>query len=831
MFKPAVNSAPHIIDTNEILLPFLDRPEEVEELIFKTPCNASLAKRLSALFDAQDATGMELRQILVATSREELGDARWVRQLRALLQTLKPGLWPELEHTLGAEGLSRSDDSTCHASTSSSPNTSIRMGNSQRKSADATPSSSTPQPAATAQPALAWPSMSASEEDDDKTPMSASQPAVASRGYFISEDGTPVVSTGSGAPTEPKKPVSVVQGHRHQPSFGATDHPNRSTHSAAKGLPDAISLRDIKPAPIRKDSSNNAAGVSTPSAEKQLRASRPLGTPVVDDTELLSPQKSKYSFARTFEGPTLANAREGMRPKAYSMTQYSSNVEQVRLDRGRGGDISPCELAARLEEQGEEKPASLGVLEDGRTKHPFAVVKKNPLSVAALHPAVGLTPATKMQRSSSFQSIDEAEDGDDEQVQEDGSASAKPTPHLGVQAAPLRPAVEALPHLQIPYALETKPRLSQVLDDHCSTEAHSQDSPTIRPFRSAGGSGFALGGGFFKPLSSHSRRASTSSSSSATGSTLSPQRTGERKEVSWSPQIYRRPGGFSSFSRDLTSAKHGRSRSESGASAMSTGSQAIASSEGTPVSDYFASFEDDDGLDTPELDTVDDSDDECFDGFVRPKKLDRRIPAGDLGLDFGDGINEESTDVFSGSSAASSSSANSPISPIFSPPTGGQSTPRRRRSQDTVTPPLSPRGLRSKDHIIIPVSPGAERSRTEVMASLVNNARFESISRRARSAIGPESWDKATHYLSHAERQEVNDKQLLEYLAVECFRLVDLDSHDRKEREKAEEVVCEDLEAYTKRWEAFHDVLDGLGVPPSSIKEAERRCAPGSILY
>lgn len=793
--------------SDNVLLPFIDRPAEVEELLFSTPCNASLGNRIRAIKANRGSQGSELYRTLVEVTREELGDLAWVDQIRHLVDDLKPGLWPELEHTLGAEGLSRL--STSFQSTSQRPSAASSTEQPLRSGAlpnNLTGASSPTQngDSALTRERLAWP-MARHESDSDNTPMP--NPGV-STDYF------PRFSNAA----------DHVQGHRHQPSFSSSTETGKAPQVSSSKVPSSIDLDGARTPLIRQASSNMPAGVNTPSAQKQLRNARPLSTPTVDDSELLSPQKSKYSFARTFEGPTLANARKGLRPKAYSMTQYASNVEQTRLDKGREGDIPPCKIAAELEEKGEEKPASLGVLEDGRTKHPFAAPRKNPL-VVALHPAVGLTPASTLRRSRSSQgSKSGSEDSDASssgtRTRRSSSGATQLTPDR-----PLPPAVHSLPHLQIPSG---PPKEHSALSTQSADRARSQSSDadfTTSHLRSpVGGSGFALGGGFFKQQKpALPRRSSMISPMLSAPSPKTSLKSGERKEVSWSPEIYRRQGGFASFSRDMTAAKrmHGRTRSESGASALSTGSQVIASSEGTPISDYSGSFDDNESLRTPELDTVDEAASEAATDHSGKGKI---MPTGDLGLDFGDGVNEDAGDAFA--TSPPDSSAASPLSQDGE----GPSTPRRRRSDANMTPPLSPRGLRQSDHIIIPVSPGAERSRSEVMTSLLRNPRFESISQLANSSIGEAAWERAKFFLSHAERQRVNDKQLLETLATEHFGLVDLDSTDRDERAKAEEIICEDLEAYTKRWEAFHELLEGLGVPLSSISEAERRCAPGSIL-
>ncbi|CAO1630337.1 unnamed protein product [Sympodiomycopsis kandeliae] len=776
---PAVRPSADGVD-QRVLLPFLERPVEVDELLFHTPCNSQLAIRLHSFFEGRGPNGKELRNTLLSVDRDQMGDSVWIAQVRRLTETSKPELWHQLEQTLGAEGVCSHDNKD----SLSIPRPTVSFKPDEEETEPSSSSSRQPlnSPRATVNVADGVNEASSRETNNDQF-TDVLHPKEAASGRSTTQSDTSITDNSS----------RFFQ-HRHQPCMASS----WTFSSAADGN------ERTKPLVARDGASNNAAGGSKPSASKEMRTARPLSTRMVDDAELLSPQKSKYSFARTFEGPTLANARGGTRPKSYSMTQYSSNVEQSRLDLGREGEVIPCEVAAELEQKGAEKPVNLGVLNDGRTKHPFAGQTRNPSLVASFHPAVGLTPASpKLAAESDNESHS---DGDCSQNQSiigqtrheashpDSSTSTASTPHSG--------STQSIPQNQ-----------GDRSDPTVTEPSHNPSRPSV----SSRGSGFALS---YKSLH---RRSSTNTVSPSKQPVLSGSQRGQHKEVPWSPDGYSRPGGFVTFSEDSAAAKARRTRSISdmGPSLPSTSSQAPRA-HGTAVfsksdkrNQYLATHTSNQPLT-----------DEASGGRAGSTDTARGLPPGEFGLDFGDGVNEESREAFVTAPLASPHVRTYSDTQIWAAP----ESPSRCSDEHAFEAPLSPRGLRGLDHIIIPVSPGAERSRSQFIGSVLESESFEKIAVKARCAIGNSAWQKATFLLTRAERQALNDKELLEQLATNCFGLVDLDAVDLKEREDAEKLVCEDLEAYTRKWEAFHDLLKGLGVPLSSISEAERRCSPGSIM-
>lgn len=363
---------------------------------------------------------------------------------------------------------------------------------------------------------------------------------------------------------------------------------------------------------------------------------------------------------------------------------------------------------------------------------------------------------------------------------------------------------------------------------------------TTGPQRSnfgASDSGFTLGGGFMKKPTAQTPPGPATPSPKSSLHTTAPPVPG-----SSAPKIHRRPGGFSSFSQELDAIKRARARATSDA-AFSSGSQAVASSDGTPPSDFDILSPDSParaggglGADPNNSNTSgighlslgrlgrvgeaeeegDENGDDQHLGRGAASALRGDVPEGELGIDFGDEQEENNNGKF-----------------LLSP--SGPATVKLPTGASPQSPPRSgtnARGLRPTDHIIIPVAPGGPQSRPQALQALLRSEDLQPLLRDVViPAIGAPAWSRAFHLLADVERSESSDRELLERLAKRCFSLVDLDAEHPAARAKAEEVVCEDVEGYVKRWKAFERFIDeGLGVPPTSVAEAQRRCAPGELV-
>nr|CDI54445.1 putative protein [Melanopsichium pennsylvanicum 4] len=111
-FDSSVNI--HAISDNGVLLPFLDRPSEVKELLFDTKANESLMTRICRLFGGDlerptqrglDERWDEMLELLIELDRPLLDDEDWLARLESLVMERSPALWAQLARCLGADGL------------------------------------------------------------------------------------------------------------------------------------------------------------------------------------------------------------------------------------------------------------------------------------------------------------------------------------------------------------------------------------------------------------------------------------------------------------------------------------------------------------------------------------------------------------------------------------------------------------------------------------------------------------------------------------------------------------------------------------------------------
>lgn len=508
---------------------------------------------------------------------------------------------------------------------------------------------------------------------------------------------------------------------------------------------------------------------------KELSFHRPQSQPSLDDAELFNPQKSKYSFARSFQGLTMMDARRNPRPKAYSTTQYSSDREKNRIQMGQQAVIPPYEVAAALEAEGKPKPKSLGVLEDGRTCHPSAGMPSKPSTVAAFRLSLGLSPGVERRRSAS------------------GSPPSGNSPKVAESKT-------------LPAAQEDDVYASPIPNEDFATTL-----PAAKSLRQPDGSSY--GTSFMLPTATKEIQPHNSQG----GPPLQ------------SPPIKRRPDGFTAYSREWQAVRRQRAAQNlsvgTPSSVVSTGSEAVASSEGSTVADF-------EPLSSPGEDDANDEDEDMWGtqhaahlsskdslgsidgrlartdggaGTTTPSaRSSSKLPAGELGLDFGGDQAEHDDDARR--SQRTSGVSRSPVLP----------------AAHQAFPTIASKSRHQPDQIVFPIPPGT--SRAKVLAQQVQSIDFVS------SAIGEQAWIKAKRLMSEMERETMSDRELIERLALGYFGLVDLESKDPSKREEAEAVMCDDVDGYTKRWKAFASLLMSLEAPVQTLTEAERRCGPGEAL-
>lgn len=958
----------HVVDDTDIWLPFLERPSEVDSLLFQTPCHASLAARLRTWTSRNGQAGQELLRLLTQVDRLEMGDVRWVATIRKILVVEAPELFANLVMALGAEGIpspeetqkqSRpwmdcddqthydddafDDDGSDLSSVASLPGESSRRHSralsGRAGSVDRLESGSVDFEGLNYLPDeyhrpvshMQQPSHGSDEEvgthsnrskglqsswDQGRAPTtfdsrasgvqssgtSASgsrrmSVALSNEGSYESASQTTGATAFAGLriqcrslshSTSPKSPrkrgpssagdsstatsplafkhhrrLSSLMGegpsrafatsstrrplarHRHQPSIGGDAgppsnllaQPNEVTkkevasvdQSRASAAWDAVRLALL---------SGGASALQSPESFGKRRSgdliqARPLAMRSIDDGELLHPQKSKASFARTFEGLTLHDPRHHGRPKAYSMTHYTASRERTRMDRGKEADLTPLDTAIKAEAEGKDKPRDLGVLKDGRTQHPTAGQTESQTALAAFRLSAGITPRVSGGSPSGSPSSSAGSD-------RDGERTATPSPTRSQT-----PKFPSPGERQV--TVKAKPGTERK-DTLRSTGSHT---PTE--------SGASL-----------PRQAL--SATQATPHAITP------------PRVYRRAGGFDSYSKELEARRRYRARATSDV-AFSSGSQAVDSSEGTPLSDYSLSVDSQGSTSSPVVHSPLGRSEREWDQVVRPRDLSTMpslsgmaeavLPAsapssrrglvgeGELGMSFGEEQEENQEAKFSmpsrrgrsmsdasiASSSSMSSSDESGLSrsgvlpEATSPPRPDLQGRSRSALETSPNSPsaaaaahlvegthLSARGLRKMDHIIIPIAPGHHQSRSQALSIWLKGSETEDLRHQMPQAIGTDRWNQAVQIMTTRDRREVRDQTLLEQLAMGPFGLVDLIQADPHKRAAAEQILCEDLEGYQKRWEGFELLLEQLGVPRGTIGEAERRCGPGQML-
>ncbi|KAN0065890.1 hypothetical protein ACQY0O_001021 [Thecaphora frezii] len=104
----------HAVTEDGVLLPFIDRSIEVEELLFRTKANDALMQRLCRVFGGDigrpTQRGLseawdEFLEIFLGTDRPILDDEDWLLRLEAITMDRSEELWAQLQRCLGADGL------------------------------------------------------------------------------------------------------------------------------------------------------------------------------------------------------------------------------------------------------------------------------------------------------------------------------------------------------------------------------------------------------------------------------------------------------------------------------------------------------------------------------------------------------------------------------------------------------------------------------------------------------------------------------------------------------------------------------------------------------
>jgi hypothetical protein len=675
---------------DSVLLPFLDRPAEVRQLL-QHPANKAL---LAALQAAQPEWAR--LEPLLAEPRGRFTDRAWLRKIRSVLGTRRARECDRLFAALGADGsllvssLSAaetrsasharydswatsdgevvSSDGDDIAEVSHSPvvqNTSDAHADIHDEPLDVEALHTLPRqwhaPQATLSPAAMLsrapdvkhmpahsrsPSQShlqcsGSLPDIDEEPPAtslmrtsppttpgghtlSSLPAPRSRRQSLSLDGSPADIKAALSSAPPVVGVRFVAGDVETrgglpPSEEQVEQLRGAKFKRVRRL---SSLVSPQLAPGAEDMRASARRSVNSTARPRSQSLAPAyGVPVARGVGVAPSQRRRLSFARSFgelnpPARALTAAPLATLPPGSPRADRSASEFASRAD---ADGVPLLERIAQLEATGAEKPAWLGLLPDGRTRHPSAGAAAGKASLAAFRAGLGLemrscTPSSRSAVSSRTPSPaagastqaklhqDEEQAAVVEAAKQD-AATAMQRRHSSAAALEASAPVDKPQHLQsqaqeqpMPPATNLEPLVTQprqVSRDSPSSllSQRADDLATQTPTR-IGGVSLAIGGGLSlrraqpkleaeikSPTASAPQSASLSASTSPMPPTSATSIT--------SPRVFRRPGGFAAFSREYERAYQARRRRHARASssasiesvAFSTGSQAIASED------------------------------------------------------------------------------------------------------------------------------------------------------------------------------------------------------------------------------------------------------------
>ena len=350
------------------------------------------------------------------------------------------------------------------------------------------------------------------------------------------------------------------------------------------------------------------------------------------------------------------------------------------------------------------------------------------------------------------------------------------------------------------------------------------------------------------------------------------------------PRIYRRSGGFSAFSSEYVAARRRRAYSSTSVlsdAAYSTGSQAVASSDGSTLADDdvrspSANLRVEVHGEGPSTSDLSSPITPMSPGFrMAGTDEDRTSGSNSLGLRGfewnapqyrpshsplarsshlpplpeseiaehtpgipewtpSESISPRSADSpaqrartysFATDTAGHESVPSSATASPFTPATTAFSSPAPLTCE---MPPPSAAGSHDVCTIIFPVPPSTQFSRAADLSARLSHASNTAVLDQVKAMCGENTLQQVIIALSTIERSELNDLALLE-LVAHNMGLVDLDrACSVRERKEAEEAVMDDQ--YEKRWKAFEALAFALGLTMRDVCEAKARCGPPGTL-
>ncbi|PWN42618.1 hypothetical protein IE81DRAFT_366545 [Ceraceosorus guamensis] len=877
--------------SDDILVPFLDRPCEVRGLLHQ-PINSSLLQSLRAC----RSEWPKLQQLLFDSPRDELNDCAWLHQIRRLLAARDAKLFADLVACLGAEHLdstrvdlvdpARLSTSATNTSSSSHLQHDIwaQAGHdgderyerptwhTRRVSfADEEPSGKLEVEVLQEIPQT-W-------QLDSREVLPYEQAFLQSPKPFHKRS----LSTGGSAHSLPDIDEEAATGasHKDRPrSISLVGTPNELNEVLQNGYQalrftssecedgratvqhDAEALHTPAPAQIKRHrrfsdlfkpltpihpepqhssldqpTSSNQNSVTASASDRKIEArTGTLGVPPA--------ARRRMSFARSFgELKPVVRSRRNSHASNFDSASAPPSHRLLALDADNEKHPRPLiERIAELEEQGVEKPAWLGILPDGRTRHPSAGAKAANPALAAFRASLGW-PVTALSRPSSRGASSSGENS---------SRSASPA-KLGQSVGPVatehsgRKDVRASQDQELRSVAGAGPETesktkAQGFQDRRGTVLHEAPHHRLSGLAHGGGLGSAISLKRSGALYSQRPRASTVYND-GTGAAAATAFESQSSKSPF-PSIQPRSGGFESFMGELRQIRNAsrRSRALSGGSVdsvpLSSGSQAVASEE----SDH-------DWLHRPgglgSLTSLRNDLDGRPSGWidVRNSHSDRSVRSESSDSDFQNGAGEMSS--------PSTSVANSPelaklhCAPNFSHVNSPKSLPLADSSTHAAVTRALP--ARSDTHIksafastktpaklLFPVGPSD--SRPDKFRKMLESASARKVTGNmsSMSSLGSESVDRLVALVTTVARSELDDATLLARIGSEIFMMVDhsrdpkSESRKLEERVRAEDLLCDDDDA--NRFELFEKLLHAFGVEKGVVGEVRDRFAPATAL-
>lgn len=767
---------------SSVLLPFLDRPAEVKDLLFAASSrNTALIDSLRAVLGGEVSPEWPtFMRILVASNRQQLDDTEWLRQLRNMIFPRSPSLWTQLLRCLGGEGIDLRPDADAQVHPSTDPRR-------------------------------------------DKSWMSHAAPDIKAGDDGCEEDDA---SSKLDARRRRKSDFDVEALHVLPSTFADSPSSMTSTSMSREADDDGDgNLAAISTGEDDRDAAGNASQERQSGKHRRRRSSS-----LYQDQESELRDFSTKGFG-SFPGVRIVHSsdqsasssrRASILSSASSSSSAASAAVQFRKHRGLGSLIATRPVLETSENLDEVLSSRRRFLPRRKSiAMPDLVSRGDALMPLSLK----MTPA---------------------KVEEDKQRHSRHTisyprgsRHGSIATlAPAWSGAGARPHIRKSVTFSTTNSSSANAAGEGSSDEAEQG--TLTPSKEG-----LLPDGRTRHPSAGSDEISPGRAAFRTSlSQLSP-RAEPRKIASAafaSPVDGEDDGDDGEESKMYMSGQRHRSTSTA-SETYSTGSQAVCSEDGssifdenveTPVegdhgsarNDYSSSTKN--GYFLPSSAPAVRSSD--ADGHT--SQADRRQFGTEAAIDaYQDARNAPAESSLSPPQSLltqlpSPTNAESTYFTRYHPESASTTEGKRRRSDADIFL-LSPGGTRQA--IVFPVPPSPQVSRSKELCALMDQPEAQATFRDLQSTMGKRKIEELRRLVEKNDRKQLTDVALLERVASDIFGLVDHsraeESNDAGAKQRAEEALVQD--SYPQRWEAFARVCqDVFHLTKHDISEAKKRCGP-----